>query len=456
MIAILGGSPPPDAMRLDLSSWLALVIALAFTLGTIYYVAQRGRNAKTFRSALVPAAAGLLIAIVAAVAFLYYGRNTVRRSHLSRVEILGAPAIVGGEDVAVVAGASPRLLISATDRRKTASEADGQLLLLDPARRHLPAKPLVLEGRDGCSFRPHGIDVIQEGGETWVFVVNHHLARDTDPERGCQPAVHAPRKPMESIEIFKYQGPDQPLRFAERLMDPLLGHANDLAAVGRNQLFVTVPNSSLLEAWNAKRGRCTGRVVEWNRGVWGNRADDLCYPNGIAVQPATSPVPPPAASGPTISPAPGTATVVWVATSFDGALHRLPKLPRPVLIGGKGAPDNLSWAGGDLLVAVQARVPFLAAGFSAEIDGPPIPSPGCVVRLRSPANPAAPKPELSCPPENSPQTPDFLYRGNGERLSAVSSAVCFGRDLYLGQVFERGVGRVEGGCLSAPAAATPP
>lgn len=455
---------PSRAVLIDwawcfLFTWPGLVVALAAASWAIYAVARRGRNSRTFKKALGAASTGLLIALGAAGWFVYYGKNANDSSHLSRIEILGAPEIVGAEDLAVIPAASPRLLIAALDRRKAGSEENGRLFLLDPARRHAPPEPLDFEGRDGCSFRPHGIDVVQEGRAIWIFVINHHLASDNDPERGCEPALHVPKKPMESIEVFYYQGPGRPLLFVERLKDPLLGHPNDLAAAGPRHLFVTVPNTGLLEIWNKFRGRCTGRVVEWNDGKWHDRATNLCFPNGIAVQKwADSPPASGAGGGPTLSLPPGADRIVWVATSLDGGLHRLSdETPYPKVFG-SGAPDNLSWAGDDLLVAIHANgFQFAAAGLSAEIDGPPIASPGCVVRLRSPATRRPTDPPFACPQrKETSQIADVLFRGDGERMSAVSSAVCLGEDLYLGQVIERGIGRVEGACPSAPASATSP
>jgi len=457
MIALLGGGLSLDAPARDR---LSFVLAFVAALLLIFGAAWLSRNAKTFWKALAAATLGFLIALGAADWFFSLGKNDDLGSSLSRVEILGAPTIIGAEDVAVVPGDPVRLLISATDNARAASETDGALYLLDPQRPYAPLKPLILEDRDGCSFRPHGIDVIQDGEGTWIFVINHHLARDTDPERGCQPALHAAPKPMESIEIFRYRGPYLPLQFAERLEDSKLGHPNDLAAVGRRHLLVTVPEAKPGEIWNGllamvgapPTGHCSGRVVDWNHGVWSEPAKDLCYPNGIAVQPPPSVDPLSAASngpvgGPVLSPASRAARAFWVATSLDGKLHRIPPLPQGDL-SGEGAPDNLSWAGTDLLVALHKdKVQFAAAALSAGIDGPPISSPGCVLRLRFPAEGSKEvwKPNLTCPPETK-ANPDFPYRGNGERMSAVSSGACVGPDLFLGQVFERGIGRVAGGC----------
>ena len=460
MIALLAEDALVELARRLLFTWPGLVIVLAATSWAIYAVARRGRNAKTFKKALAPAAFGFLIALGGSAALLFLGKHEGGPPLPTRLEILGAPAIVGAEDLAIIPGRSPRLLVAAADRRKAGLEKDGALFLVDPARRYAPLEPLEFEGRDGCSFRPHGIDVFQSGTEIRIFVINHHLARDTDPERGCQPALHAPSKPMESIEIFVYQGPDRPLHFVERLQDPLLGHPNDLAAAGPDHLFATVPNTGLVELWNKLWGRCTGRIVEWNHREWSERADDLCFPNGIAVRKGTPVSAPRQAEegGPRLLPPPGSDQTVWVVTSMDGGLYRLSDRTSLPGVFGSGAPDNLSWEGDDLLVAIHASgMRFFAAGFSAEIDGPPIASPGCVVRLRAPDFRQPTGGALACPAENEASSnPDVLFHGDGERMSAISAAVCLGGDLYLGQVIERGIGRVEGVCPSPPGVATWP
>jgi hypothetical protein len=430
------------------AAWALVVALLAATVLAIVVLVRAGRRAKTLGEGALPAGAAVLLALLGALGAALLATSPREAEFPTAVEILGAPSIVGAEDVDVIpgaGGAGPLLLVSATDRGHAAAKTNGALFLIDPANRHAEPQAVAADGRDSCSFHPHGIDVLETAGGVLVFVINHHRATDRDSRSGCNPTGTL-RQPFDGIEIYRFDAATRKLVFEERLTDPRLQKINDLVAVDRHHLFVSRPAFGLGEFFVAlgigtdragqRRAECVGEVLEWNHGVWSTAADRLCYPNGVEVEPS------------------GDQVALWVTTSLDGSLHRRPLRSSltAIDIPGAGAPDNLTWAPTDpptLLVPIHAApARFFSAALSATLDGPRTAAGGCVARVSTTAGVGT---KLTCPALTEHESADVPYRGDGGQLTAVSSAVCVGDDLYLGQVFERGVGRVAGGCVVRPA-----
>ncbi len=128
--------------------------------------------------------------------------------------------VPGPEDL-VVDAVNRRLLVSSQDRREK-PRPKGAIWSVPLDGQAEPCE-LELAGReDGCSFHPHGIDLVQSRDGQWLlYVLNHEVADDWSPSHDCfagagLPGVH--RSAVTSIEVFAVERTR--LRFLQRLADP--------------------------------------------------------------------------------------------------------------------------------------------------------------------------------------------------------------------------------------------
>ncbi len=207
---------------------------------------------------------GVLVAVLAVFAVWALDRTGELRGleplavgDCTRVE--GAP---GAEDLALHRG-SGTLFVSSLDRRALAAgeAVGGRILAYELATRTLtdatPEEPAVL--------RPHGISLLDAGGEIRLFVVNHPSANE------------------HTIEILRFDGGR--FRHLETVTDELLVSPNDVVAVGPRSFYATNDHGSRAgwrrfaeEALDLARGS----VVYWDGTKMTPVAGGLAYANGIA------------------------------------------------------------------------------------------------------------------------------------------------------------------------------
>lgn len=359
-------------------------------------------------------------------------------------------SVPGPEDLVVVPGGT-LALVSSQDRRGD-PEVTGAIwsVPLDPQASARVPRRLALHGRDGCSFHPHGVDLVRTKlGKTLLYVINHHHPKDLAVARACFDAINKtkPRASVTSVEVFELR--DGQLYFLQRLADPrMLTGGNDLVAEDDGDLWVTIPPSSpgglLLELAGRSRSklvhfaceggfdrdaRCTGKWSE----VKLRFAKPPRFANGIEIDRDSQP------------------GRLYLASTLDrrvlvARIEHVEDGTGPVLreIGFHcvdGMPDNLLWSEkGELLVAAHAD----RRRYLQHYRSPSTPSPWKVFSL--PAGDASGR-----YPCDGGQSPAPVLQDAGGRVSAASVAAFVGGDFVLGQVFGPGVARCR---PDGPAAAT--
>jgi hypothetical protein len=302
--------------------------------------------------------------------------------------------------------------------------------------------------RDGCSFRPLGIDLAAPGrpGEpALLYVINHHAARDSRPESHCFDSDDRPHLPRPdaargatSVEVFRVEG--DRLRFLRRLAAPaVLVHGNDLVALPDGDLWITVPPTKPLQLL----GELTGwgfhsRLVHFDcdggapgcGGTWRRLKPPTideerpAFANGVAWRAGGGE----AGGG-----------ELFVASTLGGGVfaYRLqdgrPLADRRIAASVAG-PDNLTWldeAHTVLLVAAHPSVRrFLRHGADEGIVSP---SQAWEVGVGG--------------AQDGEST--LLVHDDGRRISAASVALCVDGEVVLGQVF----GETVEACRPAPQSA---
>jgi hypothetical protein len=371
----------------------------------------------------------------------------VRREHCRTIA-----RVAGPEDV-VDDAAHGRLLISAVDRRADPAR-DGGIWRISyrPPQPPPEARRMPLAGRDGCSFRPQGIDLVAvagAGGSALLYVLNHHDPADSRPDSRCFDSDDRPYLPSPdagrgatSIEVFAVE--EDRLSFLRRLAAPAaLTGGNDLVALPGGDIWVTVPpggSAAVAEGLGLGfhsrlvhfdcRGTAPGCAGTWRSLVVPPVEGALPrFTNGIAWRAADDPD-----HGGELFVASTMAGGVFVyRLDAEGDLRAAHRLGRHVV-----GPDNLTWLDDGRKVLLTAAHPsslrFLRHHASAAVT-----SPSRAWRI-------------DLDRSGSPQP---IFRDSGRRISAASTALCVEGELVLGQVFG---GAVEAcrphpplGCAPAPA-----
>lgn len=290
------------------------------------------------------------------------------------------PGLRGAEDAVVTRDG--RVIASLDDRG--ASTANGRLMLLTgPATTE---SPVLLWDGAGHRFHPHGIDYRVEADEERLYVVDHLGDHD-------------------AVLVFRLQG--QRLELLRQIDYPG-GGLNDLVAVGDGRFYVTVDHLPASRALNRFGDylRLPLGAVEYFDGHSDFRrvAAGIAFANGIAAS----------ADG----------RQLYVASMLAAKILRFDRRPdgeltRQGSITVPGHPDNLGWAGPDvLLVAAHPRMLDLAK--QERRRDARAPSRVLEVRLAGPQPPRV----------------DELLADGGEGVSSASVAVRSGDALWVGSVFD--------------------
>lgn len=336
--------------------------------------------------------------------------------------------VPGPEDLVVVSEAGvSRLLVSSQPRRES-PRPNGGIYDVTLETRPIRSRQLPLIGRDGCSFHPHGVGLLEVAGaggrSSRLYVLNHHDAGDTSPSLGCLPNADrwlSQGGGFVSVEVFEVL--EAGLGFLQRLVDPrVLLNGNDLVVTENGDVYVTFPpaqsRDKVLELMGRKglsqlvRIRCPVATAERCIPRFEKVAvlDDSV--NGIAMRKEEG------------------GFSLFVAATLGKSLRRIRfdesgrvvQTAAKELVGAVPGIDNLTWWSQEPPILLAAAHSDLRR-FLQHSNHPQVPSPS----------------ELWLLPIDSGR-PERIFTDRGSLISAASTAVADGRDgVMLGQVFESAV-----------------
>ena len=293
----------------------------------------------------------------------------------------------GPEDIALdtLTSKSARLLVSCSSRRKNNTEA-GEIYALDLSTEQALKLTRTGEPSGLPAFNPHGIHLQMVEGEAHLFVVNHELDRKDDLKH----------------TVFKYRVFENRLEFAKLYTSGLFSNLNDVFALSDGAFIVSNPGGDFANILKLKRAKVLYCTKEGKCEV---AADKLGYANGVAIRNDTAYVA-------------TTRQHKLFAYDFDGMgnfsnRRMIAKLP---------GLDNIEFYGNELLVPSHPK----AMAFVKHFKNPEKISPSVVYAV----NPQTGKHRL-------------LYSDDGSEISAASTAIIYDGYMYIAQVFEPFLLKVE-------------
>lgn len=225
---------------------------------------------------------------------------------------------------------------------------------------------------------PHGIDIAYREGKTWLYAVNH------DSET------------IGSVLVFELQA--DKLVFSERLYSPLLVSPNDLCVDIEGRLFISNdrggPDFITENLFNPNGSS----VIMYDGSNWYKVATGLSYANGLL----------------------SLNDQLYVAGTRENHMYRYDILSDTVVNKENFAnallgQDNLTLHDGKIYVAVHTSIlDFISHSFSAAAI-----SPFAVFAI-----------DLATGQKK------MLYSNDGTLISGVSTALRYGDYIYLAQIFE--------------------
>lgn len=307
--------------------------------------------------------------------------------------------VTGAEDI-VIDRARNVAYLSAMDRRARQAGEDirGEIFQLDLDNVAAGFKPLT--GGIPADFRPKGIDLF------------------TDPVSGEQQifAVSLPAEGDNRVEIFDILTDEGrvSLRHAKSVRDPLIRTPNDVGAAALNAFYVSNDQKAAAHGWgsffeNIFRADSTD-LVYFDGEVARVVAEELTFPNGVAVDPIDN--------------------TVYVAETLDfrmrvydrnpetGALTLRPDTEGRVYLG--TAPDNIDLnPDGSLWVAAHPK----SLRFFNYARSPEALAPSQVVLVTP--NPDGPGGMV-----------DQVYLNKGEEIAGATVAAAHNGQMLVGSIFD--------------------
>ncbi|MDQ8036851.1 MAG: hypothetical protein REI12_05480 [Pedobacter sp.] len=282
---------------------------------------------------------------------------------------------------------STRLLISTHDRRHF--EKTGEIQEYDTASGQLHTLPRRGEPA-GLQFRPHHLDMQQKNGETLLWIVNH----DED----------SPNSPQHSLLVYALQSDalkGDILVFRRRIRDALLSSPNHVSVAPDGDVYVSNDRRNGNSWLELALRQSKANVVHWREGEpWEVVADELAFPNGVKAE----------------------STRVLVALSFGNALlvyprHADGKLGTPRKAFSLPALDGITPGPESGIYLLASHGPLL--DFLRHKHDSRHPASGIIQALN---------------PDTGSQ--QIVFNDDGQRISALTSAVMSGSSLYIGQAFD--------------------
>ena len=272
-----------------------------------------------------------------------------------------------------------RLLISCTDRSDDGTYGEIESYQIDSEDTTSTLLPRV-GFSTGFSFHPHGIDIIEREGTTYLYVVNHYK----DDEDNS------------SIVIMRVE--ENQLVFVKEFRDGLIATPNAVTAHPNGGFYITNDGTSTLEGvieflfndFNGSVAYCSYND-ECNK-VAGN----LSYPNGIIWDDGE----------------------IYVSTILQKAVFEYDVLAaddlseRSKLSGGLGL-DNIRLHEDYLIIAQHTEL----GAFLAHYGNPDLQSPCKVLAVHKTTGDVT-----------------VLFQSSGDLLSGASTGLIADDDLYIGQV----------------------
>ena len=287
------------------------------------------------------------------------------------------PVGAGPEDMVIdTFNGAPRLLISCYERRKPADH--GEIYSFDIQTGETRVMPRTNEAASLAAFKPHGMDIRHDSGITELYVILH------DP--------HARNNRFEN-GVGVYRVYRNELRMTAFLEDARsLWSPNDLSVLPDGGIYLTNDYRGNFDLY-FRRKRSEIAYYAPQTGKWRIVAAGLAFANGIYATPAR----------------------VYVAATLG---NRILSYPRNA-DGGLGAPrtvtklkggDNIMPYGKYLLVCAH----FDDLAFMRHAKDANEPSPSTVFRI-------------------DPETGDkkAIFADGGNTISAASTALIFGKKLYI-------------------------
>ena len=244
------------------------------------------------------------------------------------------------------------------------------------------AKPLSFDSP--IDFQPHGLSFFRDGAQLEYLFTNNHR----------QNGNH-------TVEIFQIEQEGK-LKHLETISDSQLTSPNDLVAVGPRQFYLT--NDGRAHDRNTRSidtflGRKTGNVLFFDGFDFQRVADNLQFPNGIAVDTSTNQL---------IVAETLTGKLLFYQIVENGKLANVDNFYI------KKGLDNISInRKGQILAAVHPNL-WSLSNHMKKTDNPS-PSQVFILDIRT-------------------KGLKIVYQQNGETLSGISAAIMINNSLYLGAV----------------------
>jgi len=275
----------------------------------------------------------------------------------------------------------PRLLVSSHDRRNP--ETSGGIYYLDLQTEQSGEIKRIGEPETIKAFKPHGMDIVRKGHETFLYVIIH------DPYA---------RMKREENAIVIYSVLRNSIKFKKILEDPEhLWSPNDLSVLTSGEIYVTNDRRGSLDMYLRRE---TSEISYYNSasGVWQKAADQIAFANGILAE----------------------ENQVYVTATLGNKLLMFPRFKdgrlgeSTEILRVKGA-DNLMKYDDYLLTTAH----YDDMAFLKHKKDPKEIAPSIVFKIR---------PEL--------YLKEALYTDSGKMISAASTAMIYNRKLYISQVFD--------------------
>ena len=188
-------------------------------------------------------------------------------SPLKTYETLKIGTGQGPEDMALDKnGNSFRLIISCSSRRGEQQNGGFYALEIDSDRSY----PLSVIPTD-IEIQPHGISIATMDSTKWLYAISHDVIDDQKVDR-----------------ILRFELKDSLLLHDDQfeLRDSLLQIPNDLHVLENGTMYVSnyLKKGTFVESLLSSMGKKTGDIVYYDtKGQWHKVIDNLCFPNGIYV-----------------------------------------------------------------------------------------------------------------------------------------------------------------------------
>ncbi len=296
------------------------------------------------------------------------------------------PFYPGPEDMIEVNTDSSHYLLVSCSGRRDQYKAYGNIVKYDLITGKAAELSRIDEPKD-ISFQPHGIDFQIVNGNPFLYVINHDDALDEHP-------------------VIRYSLTDSSLLFNKIYHHPLLVSPNAVAALDDGSFFVCNDagnrGSTLERILRLKRGNII--YYNNNQGKWKVVSEDLAYPAGLLYHHQK----------------------IYVSAALENKVYALlwdgeiARLKKPVME--ITAPDNIRKCGNELIVTNHLNpVRFIRHTSSPENTSP------CGVYSYS----------------LDDQQVKLLYWNSGNKISAASTSLVIDNTLYMSQIFEPYLLKVE-------------